>query len=133
VSRTREGHELQYARSHLAVCARAAGVPAIDTPFPFPLETQAMLAETAGARALGLHGKFAVAAQQVTAINSVFSPTGDELAYARRLLAAQEAVAEEEAIAHIDGRIIDAPSVRRAKRLVELATAIESKEQQAAI
>jgi citrate lyase subunit beta/citryl-CoA lyase len=133
VSRTREGHELQYARSHLAVCARAAGVAAIDTPFPFPLEAQALLAETASARALGLHGKFAVTPQQVTTINAIFSPTSDEVAYARRLLAVHEAVAEEEAIAHIDGRIIDAPALRRAKRLIELATAIEAKEQQAAI
>jgi citrate lyase subunit beta / citryl-CoA lyase len=133
VSRTREGHELQYARSHLAVCARAAGLPAIDTPFPFSLETQMLLSETVSARALGLHGKFAVTPQQVTAINAVFSPTGDEVAYARRLLAAHEAVAEEEAVAHIDGRLIDAPTVRRAKRLVDLATAIEAKEQQAAI
>jgi citrate lyase subunit beta/citryl-CoA lyase len=132
VSRTREGHELQYARSHIAVCARAAGLPALDTPFPFLRETQALLAETAIARSMGMHGKFAIAPQQITAINAVFGPTADEIAYARRLLEAHEA-AGEDAVAHIDGRIIDAPAARRAKRLVELATAIEAKEQQAAI
>jgi citrate lyase subunit beta/citryl-CoA lyase len=79
-----------------------------------------------------MHGKVAVSESQVTAINAVFSPTADEIAYARRLVEAH-AAAGEDAVAHIDGRIIDAPAVRRARRLVELATAIEAKEQQAAI
>lgn len=133
VERTREGHELQYARSHLAVCARAAGLLALDTPYPFTRETQGLLAETAAARSLGLHGKFVLSPEQAVTVNAVFRPSAEEVAYARRLVAAHEEVKEEEAPAHLDGRIIDAPRARRAQRLVELATAIEAKEQQAAI
>lgn len=134
VQRTRDGHELQYARSHLAVCARAANLLALDTPYPFAHEMQGLLTETARARAFGLHGKFVTSAEQAVVVNAVFRPAADEVAYARRLQAEHEAAtARGEEIAHLDGRIIDAPRVRRARRLIDLATAIEAKEQQAAI
>ncbi len=134
VERTRDGHELQYARGHIAVCARAAGIHAIDTSFPYTRETQGLLAEAAHARSLGLHGKLMVTPDQAPVINAVFRPTAEEIAYARRLHVAHEEARERgDDFAHIDGRIVDGPRARRARRLVELATAIEAKEQQAAI
>lgn len=134
VERTREGHELQYARSHIAVCARAAGLLALDTPFPFTREMQGLLADTAAARAVGMHGKFIVAAEQAPLVNAIFRPSADEVAYARRLHAAHEdAIARGDELAHLDGRVIDAPRARRARRLIDLATAIEAKEGQAAV
>lgn len=131
--RTPLGHELQYARGHIAVCARAAGLLALDAPYPYTRETQGLLTDTAAARALGMHGKLVLTAEQAVAVNAVFRPSADEVAYARRLVEAHKVVEAEEGVAHIDGRIIDAPRARRAQRLVELATAIEAKERQAAI
>lgn len=132
VARTREGHELQYARGHIAVCARAANLLAIDTPYPFVRETQGFLTEVTAGRALGLHGKFALSAEQVTLVNAVFRPAAEEVAYARRLVEAH-AAAEADGVAHLDGRLIDSPRARRARQIVELVTAIEARESQAAI
>jgi citrate lyase subunit beta/citryl-CoA lyase len=133
VERTREGQELQYARSHLAVCARAAGLLALDAPYPYTHDMQGLLTDTATARALGLQGKFVVAPEQVAFVNAVFRPTAEEVAHARRLVAAREAMQDEDGYAQVDGRIIDAPRARRARRLIELADAIAAKEQRASI
>ncbi len=134
VEMTREGHELQYARSHIAVCARAAGLSAIDTAYPFTREIQGLLASVSQARAVGMHGKFVITADQATIVNAVFRPTAAEIAYARRLEEAHaEAKAQGAEYSHIDGRIIDAPRARRARRILDLATAIQAREQQAAI
>lgn len=134
VEQSRDGHELQYARSHLAVCARAAGVLAIDGAYPFLREAQGLLAHVTQARQLGLHGKVVLTSEQAAIVNAVFRPTAEEIAYARRLHAAHEEARQRgEAFAHVDGRVIDAPRARRAQRLLDLASAIEAREQQAAI
>jgi citrate lyase subunit beta / citryl-CoA lyase len=130
----REGNVLQHPRSHIAVCARAANITAIDTPYLHTRETQGLLADVTTARALGMHGKFVISAGQVVVVNAVFRPSSEEIAYARRLeIAHKEAEERGDDYAHLDGRIIDAPRAKRAQRLVELATAIEAKEQQAAV
>ncbi len=133
VERTREGHELQYARSHIAVCARAAGLLAVDTAYPFVREMQGLLTDTAAARALGLHGKFVLTPGQAVTVNAVFRPAAHEVAYARRLHAAHEEAVARGEIPHLDGRIIDATRLGRARRLIDFAAAIEAKEQQAAV
>ncbi len=134
VTMTHEGHELQYARSHLAVCARAASVLALDTAYPFVREQQSLLANISQARAMGMHGTFVLTDGQAVAANAVFRPATEEIAYARRLQRAHDEARERgEDIAHVDGRVIDAPRALRARQLLELATAIEAKEQQAAI
>lgn len=134
VGRTRDGHELQYARSHLAVCARAANLLAIDSAYPFLREAQGLLAYVSQARQLGLHGMFVLTPEQAVTVNAVFRPTPEEVAYAQRLHAAHEEARQRgEEFAHLEGRIIDAPRARRAQRIIELAAAIEAREQQAAI
>lgn len=130
----RDVHVYLYPRGHIAVCARAANVLGLDTPYFLARETQGLLSDATLARGLGLHGKFVIAPEQASVVNAVFRPSGDEVAYARRLAAEhQEAVERGDDHVFIDGRIIDAPRARRAERLIELASAIESKEQQAAV
>lgn len=134
VEPSRDGHELLYARSHLAVCARGANLLAIDGAYPFLRESQGLLAHASQARQLGLHGKLVLTPEQAAIVNAVFRPTAEEVAYARRLHAAHEEARQRgEEFAHLDGRIIDAPRARRAQRILELASAIEAREQQAAI
>jgi citrate lyase subunit beta/citryl-CoA lyase len=130
----RDGHAMQHPRGHVAVCARAANVLALDTPYLNPRETQGLLADATMARSLGMHGKFLIKPDQAVTVNAVFRPSAEEVAYARRLDAAhREAIERGDEFGHIDGRIIDASRARRARRLVELATAIEAREAQAAV
>ena len=74
------------------------------------------------ARAVGFTGKMAIHPDQVPVINGVFSPSADEVAAARRILEAGEsASARGEGAFRLDGRMVDAPVIRRARRVLALA------------
>jgi citrate lyase subunit beta/citryl-CoA lyase len=120
IARTIDGEELVYARSRVALAAAAAGVDAIDAVF-IDLDHAADLRRDAGrARALGFRGKMAIHPSQVPVINEVFSPTPDELERARRIVAAFDASqAAGEAVFRLDGRMVDAPVVLRARRILD--------------
>ena len=129
-SRTRDGTELAYPRAHLAVSARAANVLAIDASFPFELEGQELLVDTAAARSFGLHGKVVLTPEQVALVNATFRPSEDEVAFARRLQEEQEqASGRGDEWPHLNGRMIDAAALARARRTLEMATAVEARDQ----
>ena len=134
VERTRDGHELQYPRSHIAVCARVAGLLSIDTIYADFRDEEGLRADTLAARSVGFHGKLLIHPAQVGPVNGIFRPTPEAIEYARRVVEAHEAaVAGGAGAVQIDGRMIDRPVALRAQRLLELATAIEARESQSAI
>lgn len=134
VERTRGGHELQFPRSQIAVSARAAGVPAIDSSFDDVNDEVGLRADTEAALSVGFHGKFVIDPAQVSTVNAIFRPTPEAVEYARRVVEAHEAAVERgEGITVIEGRMVGRPAASRARRLIELATAIESREAQSAI
>jgi citrate lyase subunit beta/citryl-CoA lyase len=134
VERSPEGHELQHPRGHIAVCARAAGLLAIDTAFPHPRDEVGLRADAEAARLAGFHGKLAVDGAQVPTINAIFRPTPTSVEYARRVVVAHaEAEAQGHDATQIDGRLIDRPAAERARRLIDLATAIEAREAQSGV
>jgi citrate lyase subunit beta/citryl-CoA lyase len=134
VERTRGGHELQFPRSQIAVSARAAGVLAIDAAYDDIHDDTGLRADTEAARSVGFHGKFLIDAAQAPTVNAIFRPTPEAVEYARRVVEAHEAAVERgEGITVIGGRMVDRPAASRARRLIELATAIEAREAQSAI
>ena len=133
VSRTKGGHELQYPRSQIAVTARVAGVLALDTPYPDIRDDVGLRADAESARTVGFHGKVALDAAQVPVLNGIFRPTPEVVEYARRVTEAQEAALERGDAILVDGRVIDRSRAARARRIIDLATAIEAREGQSAI
>jgi len=103
----------------LRLAAGAAGVFAFDSAYPDLNDEAGFRAEAQMARRLGFVGKSCVHPRQVAAANEVFSPSSDELAYARRVVDAAQA-AGRGAFA-LDGRMVDAPFVQRAQALLAAA------------
>jgi citrate lyase subunit beta/citryl-CoA lyase len=67
----------------------------------------------------------AIHPSQVEPINTAFSPTADELAYARRVVVAFEAAeAAGAASLQLDGQMVDYPLVEAAQRILDLAEAL---------
>jgi len=125
VRRTPEGRELEYARSVIATCARAAGLVALDTPWPEIADIDGLVAEAERAKGLGFAGKYVIHPTHLEPVHKVFSPSDDEVAAARRLLAAwDEAVAGGDGAVQFEARMIDRPIAERARRLIEQAEAI---------
>lgn len=128
VRRTPEGRELEYARSVIATAARAAGLVALDTPWPEIAGIDGLIAEAERAKALGFAGKYVIHPSHLEPVHGVFSPGDDEVANARRLLAAwEEAQAKSLGVVQFEARMIDRPIAERARRLVEQAETIRSR------
>ncbi len=125
VSRTRDGRELEHARSVIATCARAAGLVALDTPWTDIEDVDGLVADAERAKAVGFGGKFVIHPSHLEPVQRVFSPSEEEIVSARRLLAVwDEALAKGEGAVQLDGRMIDRPIAERARRLIEQAEAI---------
>ena len=106
---------LLYARSAVAVAARAACVEALDTPYVKFRDSQGLTAEANLARRLGYTGKFAIHPAQIGTIRSVWMPSVAEITRARRVIdAADSASAQGRGAISLDGEMIDAPVVARA-------------------
>ncbi|MCC7107345.1 MAG: CoA ester lyase [Chloroflexi bacterium] len=121
VPRTNGGTETLYPRAHLAIAARAAGVLAIDGPTSDFGDAQALRDEATTSRSLGFTGKQCIHPSQIGTLNQVFTPTDAEVAHARGVIAAYERVAAQgHGSTSLEGRMLDAPVVARARRLIEL-------------
>ena len=119
---------LQHIRHAVVQVAVACGVLPIDTPFTDTKDDAGLAKETRAVKAIGFKGKLLIHPGQVAAVNRIFAPSAAEIAEARRIVAAAEqgAAAGRGAVA-VDGRMVDAPIVERAHRLLETAARLKSR------
>lgn len=112
------GDELNGVRMELVIASAAAGLPAPIEGVTLQVKDAVILAEdVATARRLGFGGKLCIHPSQVAAVNDGFSPSENELDWARRVLAA----ASTQGAVVVDGRLVDKPVLDRAKRLLAAA------------
>ena len=129
INRTKEGSEIFYPRTVLAVACHAANVLAIDSVYTDVRDTDGLIRETRVVAQLGFQGKAVIHPDQVGPVNQVFLPSDDEIAQARRVVQAFEAAVEQgQASTSIDGKMIDAPVAERARKVLALADSIAKKE-----
>lgn len=123
--RTPGGLEVLYARSRVLLAARAAGIVAIDQAVGEVRDDHRFRDDAAAGRDLGFHGKLCVTPRQVALAHEAFTPTEDEVAHARRMLAAySEAAARGTGTVVVDGMLVEGPLVKRAEAVVALADAL---------
>jgi citrate lyase beta subunit len=115
-----DGLELVYPRSKVVADSAAAGIRGpfdvvhLDTRDEAGLEAAARFA-----RSLGFRGKACIHPAQVEIVNRVFQPEADSVVWAERVLAAAAAGAHEgRGAVALDGEMIDAPVVERARRIL---------------
>jgi citrate lyase subunit beta / citryl-CoA lyase len=113
-----------YARSHLVLASRAAGIePPIDSVYPHLNDEAGLRAETEFARSLGFFGKSAIHPRQLAVLHDVFTPSEQEIQWAREVLAGF-AASGGGALRLASGEFVDLPVANRARRLLELADAV---------
>ena len=118
---TREGEaaELLYARSATVIAAVAAGKLAFDGIWPDIKDGAGLRADALRARRLGFAGKTLIHPDQIAVVNEIFSPSAAELDEARRVVDAfDDAIARGQGAIALDGRMLDAPVVDRARRVL---------------
>ena len=120
--RTKEGKEIFYARSRMVMAARAAGIDVYDTPWTDVEDYDGLIEDAAFAKSLGFSGKSSISPRHVRFINEIFSPTDEEIQYAKDVFATiEKAKAEGKGVVSLRGKMIDAPIVSRAEHVLKAA------------
>jgi citrate lyase subunit beta/citryl-CoA lyase len=107
-------------RSLTLMAAHAAGVPAIETLHADFRDEAGLLASSRQARAEGFSGRLAIHPAQVGPINEGFTPSAEEVAFARRVVTAFEAEPNAGTVG-IDGKMFDIPHLKSAQRTLAAA------------
>ena len=119
------GDQWHYAMSRLVVACRAYGLRPIDGPYGDFNDPEGFTSVARGVAALGVEGKWAIHPSQIALANEVFTPSEKEVGRARRILESMaQAAREGKGAVSLDGRLIDAASIRQAQVLVAKADQI---------
>lgn len=108
------------ARALCLAGAAAAGAPAIETVYPDLQDIEGLAAYAAQGRREGFCGMLALHPAQVAPINRAFTPSAEALEQARRIVDLFEAAPGSGVLA-MDGRMIDAPHLAQARRILAAA------------
>jgi citrate lyase subunit beta/citryl-CoA lyase len=107
------------------LAARAYGLAALDGIHPDVADEEGFARSCRDGRALGFDGKTLIHPKTIAVANAVFAPSEDELAWARRVIAAHaDAVAAGQGVTVLEGRLVERLHVEDAQRIVALADAI---------
>jgi len=131
ISLTRQGKELEYPRTRIPVACRAAGImPPLDTPWMVDLQDiDGLIADAKRAKGYGFQGKIVIHPNQIQPCHTVFTPTEEEIAYAKRVIEAfEEAEREGKAAIQLEGKFIDYAIVKKSRWIYDLAQAIMKKD-----
>lgn len=110
-----------HARHRVALAAVAAGVIAIDTPFPDPRRPDHLSAEAGRAAAVGFAGKLCIHPNQIVTVHEAFRPDPERIAWARATVEALGA--SSTGVALVGGRMVDQAHLKLAIRYLGMAEA----------
>lgn len=119
IDRSVEGLEILYVRSRLAIICNAYGIDSIDTPFTMKDNEEGLIFDSNNAKKLGFTSKSAIHPNHVDTINQVFAPSEEEITQSLRIIAKAEN--EQKGAFSLDGKMIDAPIIEKAKKVIEKA------------
>ncbi|MGH2962430.1 MAG: HpcH/HpaI aldolase/citrate lyase family protein [Solirubrobacterales bacterium] len=123
------GDQWHYPLARIAVACRAHGLRPVDGPFGDFSDREGYLVAARRASILGFEGKWCIHPSQVELANQVFSPDDRLVSRTRRIMAAMEEAAEAgKGAVSLDGRLIDAASLRMAEHLLAKIELIEERQ-----
>lgn len=119
IERTKQGDEILYPRYKIAYACKAYNIDAIDTPFTDVNDMDGLKADCLKAKAIGLTAKAAIHPNQIEIINESFSPTKQQIDYAKKVILAASNTTE--GVFSLDGKMVDKPIIERSKKILEKA------------
>ena len=110
------------------LAAREHGIDILDGVYNDIANADGFAQECAQARDLGFDGKTLIHPNQIDACNAAFSPTPEEVAQARKTIAAFDLPEnKDKGVVQIDGRMVERMHAEMARRTVAIAEAIEGR------
>lgn len=120
--RTELGNESFFARSRIVNAARAAGIQPLDSVFSNFDDLDALAIIAQNSKALGFAGLGCIHPGQIKTVNDNFSPSENEIKKAKKIVFVfQEAQKEGKGVVAVDSKMVDAPVVKRAQKIIENA------------
>ena len=112
-----EEDELLYYRSHVVLVSRVAGIqPPVDGVTTTYESADRVRADARRAKRLGFGGKLCIHPKQIAPVHDAFEPTAEEVAWARRVMAAAES--SDGAATAMDGAMVDRPVITQAEAIL---------------
>lgn len=110
------GHRYHFPLSRMAMAAKAAGVAAIDAPYGDYRDPEGLRRSCLMSAALGYDGKWVIHPDQIAIVNEIFAPSREDYERSVRILQAYDkAKASGAGSLALDGKMVDAASIRVAK------------------
>lgn len=108
--------------------ARANGLRCIDGPFANFKDEAGLDTSCTTALAMGFEGKLCIHPTQLEKVNTVFSPTAQEVNWAGKVSAAYESAKEKgPGLVNLDGKMVDAANIRMSQTTLERYKIIQEK------
>ena len=121
---TGTGVELQGARQHMIIAARAAGVQCFDTVFTNLNDMEAFRKEVEMIHLMGFDGKSIINPRQINIVHEIFTPSQKDIIFAEKVVREIDSKkAQGIGVFTVDGKMIDIAFYDGAKRTIELAKA----------
>jgi citrate lyase beta subunit len=117
------GHRWHFVLSRIVMAAKANNLLAIDAPFGNFKDKKGLATSASMARALGCDGKWAIHPDQLSLINTCFSPLPEDIEKAKTILSACQN-SNETGVVSIDGHMIDQATVRLARQTWEMGNCL---------
>ena len=115
---------LIYARSRVVHAAASQGLDVIDVPFMDLTDEDGLKKETTLAKTLGYVGKGAIHPNQISTINDIFTPSDAEVAEAKKIIEAYQAV--NGGLTVINGKLIEKPVIREMQRILSVSNRLKN-------
>jgi len=123
-TRTKDGWEVFYARSAVVTHAAAFGLQAIDMVYIDYQDIEGLRREALEGAYMAFAGKQVIHPAQIAPVQEAFTPTDEAITFARRVMEAFEQHQKAGVGAFgLDGKMVDAPIVKSAERVLALAKA----------
>lgn len=114
---------LFFARAMILNAAKSANIQALDTIYPDVTDEEGLREETMKIVEMGFDGKGAIHPGQIEIINECFIPSKEDIEQARKIVnAIEEARKAGKGVASLDGKMIDLPVEKKARRILRLAS-----------
>ena len=111
--------------THCILASRAHGLEILDGPYSDFSNVDGFALECAQGRDLGFDGKTLIHPGQIVACNAIFTPPAEEVAQARRIIAAfQQPENASRGAIQLDGQMVERLHAEMARRTIEIADAI---------
>ena len=125
IQRQEDESEVQFARNLTCIAAKAACINSLDSPYFKFKDSNGLSKNCSRASNIGFTGKFAIHPSQIAQINQSFSPSEESIEEAKTVLAAaKDASKNSHGTTSINGKLVDAPVIKRAKYLLDQAEII---------